>query len=128
METKVKATLTPEEKFLRRVDKSIREAMVAAVDDMHGDAIQRQVIPMNDGHLMDSRKIRYSDKMSSATITLTQPYARRMYFGDDYNFQKVNHANAQSRWYSDYVDGQGKERVGQMFANEFASRMLRYLK
>lgn len=51
-------------------------------------------VPMRTGALSQTYEI--SD--TNYSITYTQPYAHRMYYGDGFNFNKEQHPQAQSRW------------------------------
>lgn len=62
------------------------------------ETIQRymnQFVPMRTGALSQTFTIRQSEPYG---IEYTQPYARRMYYGDGFRFNKEQHPQAQSRW------------------------------
>lgn len=62
------------------------------------ETIQRymnQYVPMRTGALSQTFVIKQSEPYG---IEYTQPYAHRMYYGDNFNFNKEQHPKAQSRW------------------------------
>ena len=48
------------------------------------------------------------DAIHTALVTDT-PYARRLYFHPEYNFQTANNANARGRWLRDWMPGGAQE-------------------
>jgi hypothetical protein len=43
------------------------------------------------------------------SLTTDTPYARRLYFHPEYNFNQSNNPNAKGRWYDDWIDGKYKD-------------------
>lgn len=50
-------------------------------------------VPMRTGNLAGS-----VDTTKPWQVSYTMPYARRIYYGDGFNFSKEMHPNARSRW------------------------------
>lgn len=48
------------------------------------------------------------DAIHTALVTDT-PYARRLYFHPEYNFQTANNANARGEWLRDWMPGGAQE-------------------
>ena len=62
------------------------------------ETIQRymnQFVPWRTGALSQTFTIKQSEPYG---IEYTQPYAHRMYYGDNFSFDKEQHLQAQSRW------------------------------
>lgn len=87
------------------IDDACERVLVQVADAIRGDAIQKQVIPFDVGTLQRAGEVYYQQGDAAAYIEHDTPYARRIYFGDNFNFQTVNNANAQARWYKDYESG-----------------------
>lgn len=108
------------------IDEEIEKALLKTADFIRGDAVQRQVIPFDYGFLQRNTLV-YKDLDGNASIEHLVPYAHRMYYGDNFNFQTVNNAHAQSRWYKDYdKNGTLQNKVEDFFANEIRNRTARY--
>ena len=103
-------TITLNEQAIQTTEQSISKSILQAADVIRGNIIQSKVIPFDYGTLQNSTHI-YQTNPQEAYIEQNTPYARRMYFGDDFNFQTTNNSNAQSRWYKEYEDEQGQEKV-----------------
>jgi hypothetical protein len=99
---------------LDEITSVIQRALHQTGDFIVGDAIQKQVIPFNNGTLQNNRVI-YSDA-NNVYIQHNTPYARRIYYGDKFNFQTTNNKNAQSRFYRFYENnGEDYDRVQAFF-------------
>jgi hypothetical protein len=59
----------------------------------------------NHATYIDTSKLK-KGRMSIASDT---PYARRLYFHPEYNFNKKQNPNAKGRWYDDWIDGSKKD-------------------
>ena len=103
-------TITLNEQAIQTTEQAISKSILQAADVIRGNIIQSKVIPFDYGTLQNSTHI-YQTNPQEAFVEQNTPYARRMYFGDDFNFQTTNNSNAQSRWYKEYEDEQGQEKV-----------------
>ncbi len=63
------------------------------------------------GHLQnDSTFVDFSDsKNGSVSLISSTPYARRLYYHPEYNFDKGENPNAGGEWYKDWLPGGSKE-------------------
>lgn len=93
-----------------------REAAVAAMETMAAvrtDMVTAQVIPFDTGTLQNSGgAIEQHEEGGEIVTTLCigdTPYARRLYFHPEYNFQKGNNPNAQGLWASHWLPGGSRE-------------------
>lgn len=82
-------------------------------DYVLGEVVEAQVIPFDEGTLQNEST--YVDKKKSSqgvvSIVSSEPYARRLYFHPEYNFQTVNNPHAKGKWF-EYWTEDGK------YANE----------
>ena len=81
-------------------------ALEQTAEALHTEVIQAQVFPRDTGHLQDeSTYVDYSKSdEGKVTIVSSTPYARRLYFHPEYDFQKTANPHA-SRWYEDWLPG-----------------------
>lgn len=92
-----------------------REAVAAALETvgaLRGEVVTAQVMPFDTGHMQNvatgvQQRVD-GDEIHTLLLTDT-PYARRLYFHPEYNFQTVNNANAQGLWLSHWLPGGANE-------------------
>lgn len=77
-------------KKLRAISKDPR---LGAVASSEAARLMNKFVPMRTGALSES-----ADASKPWTVTYSMPYARRIYYGDGFNFSKEMHPNARSRW------------------------------
>ena len=100
---------------LSALDGLRREAMDAALETvsaLRGEVVTAQVMPFDNGDMQDKhtsveQRIE-GDDIHTELLTDT-PYARKMYYHPEYNFQTVNNPNAQGLWLSSWLPGGANE-------------------
>ena len=100
---------------LSALDGLRREAMDAALETvsaLRGEVVTAQVMPFDSGDMQNNsttvqQRIE-GDDIHTALLTDT-PYARKMYYHPEYNFQTVNNPNAQGLWLSPWLPGGANE-------------------
>lgn len=108
----------------RAIDAKIREAVFLTAEALHTEVIQAQVIPFDTGNLQNEST--YVTKESDgATLRSVTPYAARLYFHPEYNFQKVNNRNAQGRWLEPWISGKNKDFCKETFASLIKRRVIK---
>lgn len=94
--------------------KKISQAQVRALEQtaeaLHTEIVQAQVMPRDTGTLQNEKTFVYnSDAQRGISRIISEgPYARRLYFHPEYNFQTAENPNAKGRWFEDWLPG-GKE-------------------
>lgn len=98
-------------KALRKLSNAQIRAAEMTAEAVKTDVIAKNVMPFDSGTMQnDSTSIDTSKKnLGHLTISSNTPYARRMYFHPEYNFQTTNNPNAQGRWYDDWISGKYKK-------------------
>lgn len=94
---------------LSALDGLRREAMDAALETvsaLRGEVVTAQVMPFDSGDMQNNstsvqQRIE-ADEIHTALLT-DAPYARKMYYHPEYNFQTVNNPNAQGLWLSSWL-------------------------
>lgn len=85
---------------------------------MLAEKIDAQEIPMDQGTLQNV----YTDVDDSAAnrgtvkISTKGPYAARLYYNPQYNFNQQFNTNAKGEWWEDFITGSKKERPQQLYA------------
>lgn len=99
-------------------------ALGGTAEALKTEVVQDQVVPFDDGTLQDSMAVDKSQVNNGrAELTLSTPYARRLYFHPEYNFRKTNNPNAKGEWLEDYLPGGTKEGFAE---KAFASLYKKY--
>ena len=100
---------------LSALDGIRREAMDAALETvsaLRGEVVTAQVMPFDTGDMQNKHtSVQQSvegDEIHTSLTTDT-PYARKMYYHPEYNFQTVNNPNAQGLWLSSWLPGGANE-------------------
>lgn len=109
---------------LNKIFDSAALALGGTAEALKTEVVQDQVVPFDDGTLQDSMAVDKSQVNNGrAELTLSTPYARRLYFHPEYNFRKTNNPNAKGEWLEDYLPGGSK---GQFAEKTFASLYKKY--
>ena len=114
----MKVTAKVNKDFLARYNKIAQDNLVKTADAMRTDLVQSQTMPFDTGELQN-RSTFVDDKKKSqgkVSIVSSTPYARRLYFHPEYNFQKDKNPNAGGMWFSPYLTGSKKDFAKKAFA------------
>lgn len=96
-------------KNINMINEQAKLALIDTAEAIKTDLIQSQTMPKDKGDLEgdtfvdDKRVIKGVVKIVS-----DKPYARRMYFHPEYNFNKEKNPNAGARWFDTYITGAKK--------------------
>lgn len=91
--------------------KQLTQAAVTALEmtgeALHTEVVQAQVFPFDTGNLQnESTFVDYGDsKMGKVTLVSSTPYARRLYYHPEYNFQTDENPFAGGEWYEPWLPG-----------------------
>lgn len=102
---------------VNKITKAQIKAAEKTAGKMRSMIIQDQVIPFRSG---DLQNIFTDVDMSSAKSGLVSivhdgPYARRLYFNPQYNFNTTKNANARGEWWKEYLDGSKRDFARKTF-------------
>ncbi|MCI6467451.1 MAG: hypothetical protein MSA90_18555 [Faecalicatena sp.] len=83
------------------------EALEQTAEYLRTEVVQAQVMPFDMGTLQnESTFADYSEsKSGKVSLISTQPYARRVYFHPEYEFQTEENPHARGKWYEDWLPG-----------------------
>lgn len=95
---------------IKTIEEASSRALELTAEAVLTDIKTSQVVPKdNAGTLEDSAFIEVKDMV--ARIMFDTPYARRLYWHPEYNFQTGFNPNAQGLWMHTYLDGDKKQWV-----------------
>lgn len=97
-------------------------SLVKTADALRTDLIQSQTMPFDTGALQNNRTfVDDSNKTKGSVRVVTDaPYARRLYYHPEFNFQKDKNANAGGMWFEPYISGAKKD-----FAKNTFTRLMK---
>ena len=61
-------------------------------------------MPFDTGNLQNDSTFVDDTQKDKVSIVSTTPYARRLYFHPEYNFKRVNNANAGGKWFDSFLN------------------------
>lgn len=108
-------------KNINKLNDIAKDALLDTAEAIKTDLIQSQTMPFGKTRYDKNGKVVYSggtlqndstfvdDKRvikGVVKIVSDTPYARRMYFHPEYNFNKDQNPNAGGRWFDDYISGE----------------------
>ena len=105
----------------------VMSAAVYALEDT-GEAVRVDVqhsntMPWKTGDLEDIYTFVDTSKVEEVLIVSDRPYARRVYFHPEYNFNKEHNSNAGGKWFEPYINGDKKDYPQKVFARKMKKRM-----
>lgn len=106
----VKSTIKLNMPRIKELTQAAVKALEMTGEALHTEVVQAQVLPFDTGNLQnESTFVDYSES-SSGKISLVSstPYARRLYYHPEYNFQTKENPNAKGKWYEDWLQGGAK--------------------
>ncbi len=92
--------------------RKLQQAQIIAIeqtaDAVKTDVIAKNVMPFDVGIMQDDSTTidTTKSKQGKVSISTDTPYARRLYFHPEYNFNRDENPNAKGRWFDDWIDGQ----------------------
>ena len=92
---------------IRQLTRAQVTALEQTAEALHTEVVQAQVFPRDTGRLQnESTFVDYSQSSNGlVSLVSSTPYARRLYFHPEYNFQKDENPNARGEWYEDWLPG-----------------------
>lgn len=97
------------------LNKAAIRALEMTAEAIHTEVVQAQVIPFRMGHLQnDSTFVDTTDSdKGHVDLVSSTPYARRLYFHPEYNFNRVENPDAGGLWFAPWLPGGAKEDFAQ---------------
>lgn len=101
--------------------KALKKAQIIALKKtamkMLAEKINAQEIPMNEGTLQNvlTDVDDLGAKNGHVAIVSQGPYAQRLYYNPQYNFNHEFNTNAKGEWWEDYLTGKNKSRPKKLY-------------
>lgn len=103
----VKSVVKINKMAIKALNKAAITALEQTGDALMGDVVDKQVIPFNVGTLQNESTHLDTDNSKNGVVRIisSTPYARRLYYHPEYNFQTINNPNAKGKWFEDWMPG-----------------------
>ena len=103
----VKSTVRMNFPRITQLTQAAVTALEMTAEALHTEVIQAQVMPFDTGNLQnESTFVDYSESnQGKVSLASSTPYARRLYYHPEYNFQADENSNAKGNWYEDWLPG-----------------------
>ncbi len=103
----VKSTVKLNMARIHELSQAAVRALELTAEALHTEVVQAQVMPFDTGHLEeDATFVDYSNSQNGkVTLVSSTPYARRLYYHPEYNFQTKENPNAKGKWLDDWLPG-----------------------
>lgn len=92
---------------IRKLERAQIIALEQTAEYLHTEVVQAQVVPFDKGVLQGEAMAPDYSHSSQGVVSLVHstPYARRLYFHPEYQFQTKENPHAKGKWFEDWVDG-----------------------
>ena len=103
----VKSTVKMNFPRITQLTQAAVTALEMTAEALHTEVIEAQVMPFDTGNLQnESTFVDYSESnQGKVSLVSSTPYARRLYYHPEYNFQADENSNAKGNWYEDWLPG-----------------------
>lgn len=114
----VKSTIKINFPKIKQLSRATITALEETIEALKTEVINAQVMPFDSGNMQNNSTFTDISKSKQGSVSLitATPYARRMYYHPEYNFQTKENAHAQGNWLEPWISGKNKDFVGKAFA------------
>ena len=94
--------------LLRRLDEEQAIALEQTAEALRTEVLQAQVMPRDVGTLQNNSTFIDGSKAKNGKVSIVSntPYARRLYFHPEYNFDQSKNKSAGGKWFDNWLDGE----------------------
>lgn len=107
----VKSTVKMNFPRIKQLTQAAVTALEMTAEALHTEVVQAQVMPFDSGHLEEDASFVDYKESSQGKVTLVSstPYARRLYYHPEYDFQTDENPFAGGEWYGPWLPGGKRE-------------------
>ena len=115
---KITVKTTVDTAKLAAIDEAAKRALALTAEVIYGQIVQAQVMPFRTGHLQNESTFVDTSGASEGHVDIVSatPYARRLYYHPEYNFDTTNNPSAGGMWFAPWADGEYSESATATFA------------
>lgn len=110
---------------VRQVEQAVATALEQTAQAVLEDVEKEQVMPKNTGTLSEASTFLYDAESRTGVVAIVSdtPYARRLYYHPEYNFQTSKNKHAGGKWFQPWIDGDKKEFAAKAFAEKLRQNL-----
>ncbi len=114
---KMKVKVTMNQQKVRKLSQAQIQAAKMTGEQMLHEIVSDQVIPFDTGNLQNVGTYVETKEANKGKVSIVHdtPYASRLYYHPEYNFQTTFNANARGEWWEDWLTGVKKSRPAELF-------------
>jgi len=103
----VKSTVKLNMGRIQELNQAAVSALERTAEALHTEVVQAQIMPFETGHLQeDATFVEYQHSaQGKVSIVSSTPYARRLYYHPEYNFQTDENPFAGGEWFKPWLPG-----------------------
>lgn len=119
---KVKSSVKLYKPVIKQINDAAARALEMTAEALHTEVVGAQVVPRDTGTLQNEAFFvdMSQSKQGKVTLVHSTPYARRLYFHPEYDFQKDENPNAKGLWFEAWQEGGSHEQfIHKAFAELF---------
>lgn len=92
---------------IQQLTDATETALALTAAALQKEVVQAQVMPFDTGALQGEFTFIDETEIDQGIVVLVSstPYARRLYFHPEYDFQTTENPNAKGKWYEDWLPG-----------------------
>ncbi len=92
---------------IQELNQAAVSALERTAEALHTEVVQAQIMPFETGHLQeDATFVEYQHSaQGKVSIVSSTPYARRLYYHPEYNFQTDENPFAGGEWFKPWLPG-----------------------
>ena len=108
---------------LKKLNANQVKAANMVAEQMVSEIVREQRIPFDEGTLQNVQTNIDDSEAKQGTIKIVHdtPYAARLYYNPQYNFDQTINKNAGGLWWDDWLIGKKQNRPVQLFKKFYAS-------
>ena len=94
--------------LLRTLDEQKMTALSQTAEALKTEVQQAQVMPRDIGTLQNNSTFVDDSNVNNGKVSIVSstPYARRLYFHPEYNFDQTKNRSAGGHWFDNWLDGE----------------------
>jgi hypothetical protein len=119
----MKVTTKMNQAALSTLSKAQVQSLEMTGQQVLNDLRDSQTMPFDTGNLQNQQTDLDTQNSSRGEVSIVSdtPYARKLYFHPEYNFQKGKNPNAGAGWFDPYIDGPKRKKINAWF-KQFVKR------
>ena len=104
-----------------KLDAAAMTALHKTAEALHTEVVQATVVPRDTGHLQNEAFFVDDSDIENGSVSLVHntPYARRLYFHPEFNFNREHNPEAQGEWFKKWLDGGSEAEFARIAYQKF---------